>query len=184
MARSGYEVHGIDISAVAIEWARERFAADAVSGEFHHGSVCEMPFFDSASFDIVVDGSCLHCLIGDDRTRCLTEVRRILQPDGVFVVSSMCGLPKSEAAQARFDSRHGLLLDHGQPYRTLKPLSEIARELGQSGFDVQDNRLSVNAWWDHVTMICRIARGHLPSRKIENGSTSAQQPPEQQTAGD
>ncbi len=156
MARRGYEVHGIDISGTAVAWAEERFAQCGLSGAFHHGSVCAMPFFPEASFDVVIDGSCLHCLIGNDRTRCLQEVRRALRPQGIFVVSSMCGLPKSDEAKSRFDPRTCHLLENGRPYRTLKPLADLARELTGSGFEVRDSRVSVNPWWDHVTMVCRI----------------------------
>jgi 2-polyprenyl-3-methyl-5-hydroxy-6-metoxy-1,4-benzoquinol methylase len=156
MARKGYEVHGIDISGTAIVWAEEQFAQSALAGRFLHGDVCAMPFFADESFDIVIDGSCLHCLIGDDRTRCLGEVRRILRPGGLFVVSSMCGLPKSDEAKTRFDAQTGHLLEDGRPHRTLKPLADLTSELANSGFEVLDSRLSVNPWWDHVTMVCGI----------------------------
>jgi ubiquinone/menaquinone biosynthesis C-methylase UbiE len=159
MAQKGYEVHGVDISETAIAWAEQQFAAGALSGSFRQGSVCEMPFFPERSFDVVIDGSCLHCLIGNDRARCLQEVRRILRLNGVFVVSSMCGLPKSEEAKARFDPATGHLLENGRAYRTLKPLADIASELMEQGFEVRDSRLSVNPWWDHVTMTCRISDG-------------------------
>ncbi len=68
MARRGYEVHGIDISQAAIAWAEEAFTENGLAGSFRQGSVCAMPFFAGNSFDIVIDGSCLHCLIGGDRT--------------------------------------------------------------------------------------------------------------------
>jgi ubiquinone/menaquinone biosynthesis C-methylase UbiE len=154
MAGKGYEAHGVDISDTAIVWARERFAAAGLSAVLRQGSVCAMPFFDDDRFDIVIDGSCLHCLIGDDRARCLVEVRRILRPDGVFIVSSMCGLPKSDDAQARFDPQTDCLIESGEPYRTLKPLAEIERELLDAGFAVKDRSVAVNQWWDHATLVC------------------------------
>jgi ubiquinone/menaquinone biosynthesis C-methylase UbiE len=157
MAGKGYEVHGIDISETAIVWAKEQFAERGLSGAFREGDVCEVPFIPDASFDIVMDGSCLHCLIGCYRTRCLQEVRRILRPDGVFVVSTMCGLPKSDEAKARFDPINEQLLQNGCPYRTLKPLTDIARELMDAGFEVRDSAVSVNSWWDHATIVCRMA---------------------------
>jgi ubiquinone/menaquinone biosynthesis C-methylase UbiE len=159
MAQKGYEVHGVDISETAIAWAEQQFAAAALAGAFRQGSVCEMPFFAESFFDVVIDGSCLHCLIGNDRARCLGEVRRILRCEGVFIVSSMCGLPKSEEAKARFDPQTGHLLENGRAYRTLKPLADIASELMEQGFEVRDSRLSVNPWWDHVTMTCRSTSG-------------------------
>jgi SAM-dependent methyltransferase len=156
MAQKGYETHGIDISRTAIAWAEKQLAEIALSGSFRHGDVCDMPFFPDGFFDAVMDGSCLHCLIGNDRTRCLQEVHRVLQPRGIFVVSSMCGLPKSDEAKARFDPAACHLLENGRPYRTLKPLADLAREVAGAGFEVQDSRVSVNPWWDHVSMVCRI----------------------------
>lgn len=164
MARKGYAVHGIDISETAIMWAKPQFAEAGLSGCFRQGNVCEMPFVSASFFDIVMDGSCLHCLIGDDRARCLREVHRTLRRGGVFVVSSMCGLPKSDEAKARFDPITSQLLQNGRPYRTLKPLTDIARELMDLGFEVQDSRVSVNPWWDHVTMVCHITGCQNSSR--------------------
>ena len=164
MARKGYEVHGVDISETAIAWASERFTETAISGSFRQGNVCAMPFLAERSFDVVIDGSCLHCLIGNDRTRCLGEVRRILKSEGLFVVSSMCGLPKSDEAKARFDAQTGHLLENGRPHRTLMPLADLASELMNAGFDVQDSRLNVNPWWDHVTMVCQLRDSQNSSR--------------------
>ncbi len=126
LAGKGYEVHGIDISPTAVDWARERFAEAGLVGTFRQGNVCEMSMFNDASFDAVMDGQCLHCLIGDDRPACLKEVRRILSPNGVFVVSSMCGPPKSDEAKASFDAASRSLKKDGEAYRTLKPLSELS----------------------------------------------------------
>ncbi|MGO1075515.1 class I SAM-dependent methyltransferase [Inquilinus sp. CA228] len=154
MAGKGYEVHGIDIAGTVVAWARERFAAAGLRGSFHQGTVCRMPVFADSSFDIVFDGSCLHCLIGGDRGLCLAEVRRILQPDGVLVVSSMCGEPRSGDARARFDSRTYCLMQDDHPYRTLKPLAAIEAELAEAGFAVRDRSVRVNPWWDHATLVC------------------------------
>jgi len=154
LAAKGYEVHGIDIAGTAVAWARERFAAAGLRGTFHHGTVCRMPVFADSSFDIVFDGSCLHCLISGDRGLCLAEVRRILRPDGVFVVSSMCGEPRSDDARARFDPQMFCLMQDGRPYRTLKPLVVLEAELAEAGFAVRDRSVHVNPWWDHATLVC------------------------------
>jgi ubiquinone/menaquinone biosynthesis C-methylase UbiE len=157
LAGKGYEVYGIDISPTAVDWARERFAEANLVGTFRQGNVCEMSMLNDASFDAVMDGQCLHCLIGDDRAACLKEVRRILSPSGVFVVSSMCGAPKSEEAKVSFDAASRSLKKDGEAYRTLKPLNELCSELTNAGFTVTDAKVTVNAWWDHATIACRVA---------------------------
>ncbi|MDQ8729588.1 hypothetical protein [Bradyrhizobium sp. LHD-71] len=78
-----------------------------------------------------------------------------MAPEGIFVVSSMCGEPKSEEAKASCDARSLCLLRGGYPYRTLKPLPELCRELTDAGFDVLDAKLAINPWWDHATIVCR-----------------------------
>lgn len=154
MAERGYEVHGIDISGTAITWAQEAAEAAGRRAVFRQGDVRAMTFFADGLFDVVMDGQCLHCLTGDARALCLAGVHRILRPEGTFVVSSMCGAPKSADARARFDPDRHLLLAEGKPSRTLKPLDDLGRELQQAGFVIEAQWLSINPWWDHVTVIC------------------------------
>ncbi|GGC45454.1 class I SAM-dependent methyltransferase [Chelatococcus reniformis] len=155
MAQRGYRVHGIDLSPTAIAWAEERFAAAGLAGAFRIGDVREMSAFADQSFDIVLDGSCLHCLIDDDdRARCLTEVRRMLRPAGAFIVSHMCGPPKSADAKARFDVQTCRLIEDGAPARALKPLAALAAELTAAGYTVCRTWLAENPWWDHATLVC------------------------------
>jgi 2-polyprenyl-3-methyl-5-hydroxy-6-metoxy-1,4-benzoquinol methylase len=152
-ARRGYSVDGIDLSREAIAWARECGASDGLDVSFHHGNVCTMPFLASGLFDVVIDGNCLHCIMGDERKNCLDEVHRVLRPDGIFVVSTMCGEPKSDDACARFDSESRVLFADGRPYRVLKPADEIESELARAGFRVANKRIQINPWWDHLTLV-------------------------------
>jgi SAM-dependent methyltransferase len=163
MAERGYRVHGIDLSPTAIAWAEERFAAAGLTGSLRIGDVRAMPDFADQSFDIVLDGSSLHCLIDDDdRARCLAEVRRMLRPAGAFIVSHMCGPPKSADAKARFDAQTCRLLESGAPARALKPLEALVAELTAAGYAVCRTWLADNPWWDHATLVCRHAGRRRP----------------------
>lgn len=155
LAERGYQVHCIDMSPTAIAWAGEMFQAAALTGHFVQGDVRTMPVFGTAAFDLVYDGACLHCLVGADRGLCLAEVRRILQPGGLFIASTMCGPPRSPDALARYDAELECLVEDGVPARTLKPLTALLAELGEAGFDIEDHRVSVNPWWDHATIVAR-----------------------------
>jgi SAM-dependent methyltransferase len=152
-ARRGYQVGGVDLSGEAVAWTRERIAAANLAGTFLQGDVCAMPFFDAGAFDLVVDGNCLHCIFGDDRARALNETFRVLRPGGTFVVSTMCGEPKPEAVRERFDRARGILFENGSPHRTLKSAEAIEAEVGRAGFRVVDRTISVNPWWDHLTLV-------------------------------
>lgn len=154
-AVQGYRIHGIDLSAVAVSWATELFAAAGLPGHFRQGRVDSMPFYDTASFDLVVDGNCFHCLLDHERPRCLTEIRRILRPGGMFVISTMCGEPKTDEVRRRFDPRTRQLLDHGRPFRTLKPACEILGEIGAAQFHVSHHVIGEGAMWNHLVALCR-----------------------------
>jgi SAM-dependent methyltransferase len=76
-------VSGVDLDADAVATAKERYGelAEAVV----EGDLRELPF-DAESFDVVV---CLEALEHvDGAGKALAELRRVLRPDGVLVVSS------------------------------------------------------------------------------------------------
>lgn len=155
LAKAGYGVGGIDISEVAVEWARDIFADAGESGSVRHGDVRDMSCYATGSWDLVLDGKCLHCLIGDDRGICLREVHRLLVGGGTFVVSTMCDAPKSQDAIASFDAVSKCLVADGRPYRTLLPLADLCAELQEAAFEIVETDVAVNAWWNHASIVCR-----------------------------
>jgi Methyltransferase domain len=59
---------GVDVSPAAIDWATER--STSFSGvDFRVDDVLHLATCADADFDAVVDGHCLHCIIGPDRRR-------------------------------------------------------------------------------------------------------------------
>jgi ubiquinone/menaquinone biosynthesis C-methylase UbiE len=126
-----------------------------VSGDFHCGDVRAMPFGEE-SFEVVIDGNCFHCLFGSDRSQCLQEVRRVLKRGGTFVLSSMCGDLKLDRFMPRYSESGRCLMRDGRPYRTLKPPREIEGELAVAGFRVLHREVSINPWWDHLTVVATI----------------------------
>lgn len=153
-ALRGDTVWGVDFAPTAIEWAKARFTQAGLPAHFFTGDVCHLPQCDDAMFDLIVDGSCLHCLIGDARQRCLAEVRRLLKPTGYFVISSMCGLPRYAGDIAAYDSDQQCLLRQGQAWRTLKPLADLLEEVQNAQFVVHASQVNENPWWDHATIVC------------------------------
>jgi SAM-dependent methyltransferase len=85
----GYRGVGIDVSKTALQMARA--ASKGRPLRFVHGDVCTSDFARPASFDICIDGLCLHCIVDSgDRTRLLKRVASLLRPGGLFIVTSMC----------------------------------------------------------------------------------------------
>ena len=87
----GYEAYGMDIAPSAIAWAKEKAQAQQSQVQFTVGSVLDLAAYPDNFFHLVVDGRCLHCIIGPDRAATLASVYRVLQPGGGFLVQSMCG---------------------------------------------------------------------------------------------
>lgn len=86
------KVTGIDIyegvsgtsPVSAIRNARAKGVADRT--EFKHGNVLDLPFEDS-TFDVVTMGSVLHEMHGENlEKKALSEVKRVLKPDGRLIV--------------------------------------------------------------------------------------------------
>ncbi len=154
LAERGYSVWGIDFSETAIRWAEERFHQAGHSAHFFVGDVCRIHQFMDSSFELIIDGSCLHCLIDDDRALFFSEVKRLLKPGGKFVISSMCGTPGYTSDISAYDPVSYHLLKEGQPWRTLKPLAALTDEVQEAQFNVLAIRVNNNPWWDHATLVC------------------------------
>jgi ubiquinone/menaquinone biosynthesis C-methylase UbiE len=91
LAKRGYQVAGIDIAPTAVDWAIANAAAAGVIIRFERGDVCTLESFPDGGFDCVLDGHCLHCIIGPDRPRMLAAAHRVLKPGGYFLIDTMCG---------------------------------------------------------------------------------------------
>ncbi|MGV2879496.1 class I SAM-dependent methyltransferase [Pantoea vagans] len=154
LAEWGYCVWGADWSETAIRWAENRFQQAGLTAKFLVSNVCHIPQCNDASFELIIDGSCLHCLIDDARKLFFAEVRRLLSPEGRFVISSMCGTPRHAEDIDAYDPVSHHLLKAGQPWRTLKPLPDLIHEVENAHFNVEAISVNENSWWDHATLVC------------------------------
>lgn len=126
----GFEFTGIDISPTAIAWANERGVSGArfLVGDLTAGI--------DGEYDLIIDGHCLHCIIGDDRATLLANVRAALPPRGHFFVSTMCGEVTIPALRACFDPVARCQVVGGVARRFIGDAGEILEELRAAGFDV------------------------------------------------
>jgi SAM-dependent methyltransferase len=101
LAKLGYRVTGVDLSATSLELARARAAEAGVDVDFRQGDMREIDF--DAEFDAVVN---LFTSFGyfddeaDDR-RVLERVARSLKPGGVFVIDVISLLAIARSFQPR-----------------------------------------------------------------------------------
>jgi SAM-dependent methyltransferase len=153
-ASAGYQVTGVDYSESAVRWARQSFEERNLVGEFHCADIAlGLPQLEDRQFSVVLDGNCLHCVLGDARAPALAAIRRVVRDDGTFIVSSMCGEPRSPEARTAFDPSSRYLREDGRACRYLPPRDVLIEEIRVAGFRPISWRLQENDWWDHLWMI-------------------------------
>ena len=137
LAEKGYEIHGIDISPTAIQWAKEKADNENITASFTEGSVLDLDYQDN-TFDIVMDGHCFHCIIGDDRNTFLEEAGRVLKPGGILMIMTMCGNVTDENIKNKFDEETKCLILDGIAARYIGSLEDVLNEIKNSGFRLID----------------------------------------------
>ena len=80
-AREGFSVSGLDASKDAIEFAKSRFLAEGLQGEFQVGNFSNMPYSDSV-FDVVIDRAALTHVNLSSARDAVAEVLRVLKSEG------------------------------------------------------------------------------------------------------
>lgn len=127
LAQKGYEVTGIDISPTAVAWAKEKTPETNYNISYLVADLTQPDLLPGESFDLIVDGNCLHCIIGQDRAAFLGNVHRLLKAGGLFFISSLCSQRAADQT----------IVLEGNPYRYLPTPPNLQRELETAGFQVQ-----------------------------------------------
>jgi SAM-dependent methyltransferase len=104
LARAGFEVDAVDLSAAALEWARSRAEVAGAAVRFHRGNVFDpqaVPLH--GTYDLVFDSGCFHHLPPHRRISYLALLDRHLAPGGHFGLSCFAsGQMGSELPDADF----------------------------------------------------------------------------------
>ena len=89
VCKRGFEGLGVDVSKTAVSMAREQ--SKGLDIRFKKADVCSAAISRPGSFDLAIDGHCLHCIIRpEDRKTFLSNTHRLLKTGGLFVVLTMC----------------------------------------------------------------------------------------------
>lgn len=135
LAQAGYSVMGIDIAPTAIAWAAENAVQAGVAAEFQVGDVRDLAAVADESVDLVLDGNCLHCIIGADRVPFLASAWRVLRADGILCVQTMCdNAPDRSITGAEFDPESRCLIAEGIAQRYIGRSNDILGEIMAAGF--------------------------------------------------
>lgn len=132
-AARGYAVTGIDIAPSAIAWAQEKASERGLAPRFLVGEVTALPF-EPDRFDVVLDGHCMHCIVGDDRAQVLGEALRVLRPGGVFHMNTMVGDPAPGPLLDSFDPASRCLVHGDIATRYLGLPQDVVAEVEAAGF--------------------------------------------------
>lgn len=144
-AQSGWEAHGIDISPTAVAWALERSNALGLTLDVRTGSVLELEPYATSRFDLVLDGHCLHCIIGVDRSRFFQEAMRVLKPGGKLLVLTMAGDASAVPMRGQYDPVSRCQVIDGTMTRYFGDPLSIVDEIVQAGFRVDYEELQVRS---------------------------------------
>ena len=84
LARTAESVVGIDIDENAIRHAKNKYIRSNL--QFKQGSITDIPIEGQSIFDVIVCFEAIEHI--DDHEKLLKEVKRLLTPDGLFIVST------------------------------------------------------------------------------------------------
>jgi SAM-dependent methyltransferase len=84
MAGQAAEVYGVDIDEAAVRHASEKYSRSNL--HFLKGSITDVPVSGSGTFDVIVCFEAIEHI--EEHDALLGEVKRLLKPDGLFIVST------------------------------------------------------------------------------------------------
>lgn len=102
LARNGFQVDAVDISATAIAWATER--ANGLDVRFRHGDA----FTTEGSYDLIYDSGCFHHLPPHRRISYLSLLDRALKSGGHFALTCFTAEEGTAAPDADLYRQGGL----------------------------------------------------------------------------
>ncbi|GGI95771.1 class I SAM-dependent methyltransferase [Streptomyces brasiliensis] len=110
LASLGFEVDAVDLSPVAVDWARERAAEAGADVRFHRGDAFAlMGKVLRGPYDLVHDSGCFHHLPPHRRVSYLALLDELLAPGGLFVLTCFAaGAMGSELPDAELYGHAGL----------------------------------------------------------------------------
>jgi ubiquinone/menaquinone biosynthesis C-methylase UbiE len=99
--------------------------------------VLELSEVEAGTFDMAVDGRCLHCIIGKDRARFLNTAYRVLKPSGILLINTMCNeVPKTPYWQEHFDPATRCTLHGDLATRYIGDSNDILQEIISASFRI------------------------------------------------
>ena len=142
LAAKGYAAEGLDISPTMVEEARSAAAALGVDVRFRVGDAVTLPY-DQGAFDAVVFAcNGIGHLTRDGKVACLLEIKRVLRPGGVALLSLRTPYAVNSMLPRLLRNivlpRHGLRPDeegNGDEYVQRPPLGWLVSQCREARLD-------------------------------------------------
>jgi SAM-dependent methyltransferase len=165
LCAKGFSGVGVDVSRTAIAMARAQSRGLGI--RFKHADLCHGLPVKPATFDLALDGHCLHCIISaTDRKAFLRNVRRLLKPGGLFLVLTMAA-PVDRRALAKCCPNQ--ILRQRTLYVPLRHAGDVVGARRINGQLYMPTRCIRH--WKHILTELRRA-GFRPQLLRYNGSTA------------
>ena len=129
LARQGFRVEGLDLSATALQWAQDRVAQAGVDVVLRQQSVFDAQFA-AGSYDLVHDSGCFHHIAPHRRRQYVDLVVEALRPGGWFSLN--CFRPEGGSGYTDEQVYERASLGGGLGYT-----EEQLRAIWSRGLDVQ-----------------------------------------------
>lgn len=160
LSKLGFSVTGVDISATAIKLANALSAEQKMSIDFKVHDILDLELLNK-KFDLIYDSHCLHCIVFDeDRLKVLSGAKKILNPDGIFILDTMISTdgfdPAKDIKNLKYDTEGilwhktdqpevaGVQNEDGQfwcPQRRFYSVDKILSEVKEAGLEVLSQHL-------------------------------------------
>ncbi len=138
-AEQGYKVTGLEYSDVAHKESLELAKKAKLPVTFVKGDVLEADTPPLGRWDFITAVNLLHCLVTDnDRKKFFAVLKKLLKPDGVFYLSSMCGIPGEEIAKLTKIDKSTRIGSNGT--RIHLEAETILSELSANGLKILEHR--------------------------------------------
>ncbi len=149
LARQGYGVSLLDLSANNLSWAREKaLEAGVTLQSTTQGNAVDLSAFQAGSFDVVLlMGPLYHLIAEEERHTALEETSRVLKPGGVLCAS--------------FITRYAPLRDAAKRHPTwIVERADDTERLLSSGVLAQPDERFTDAYFAHPSEVLPLVEAH------------------------
>ncbi|MBN1969100.1 MAG: methyltransferase domain-containing protein [Candidatus Delongbacteria bacterium] len=134
LEKKGFNVVGIDISPEAIKWAKKIKYENNYNSSFYIANILDDELFGDEKYDLIIDSYCYHCIIGDDRDKFISNIKKLLKQNGFFIIQTMCNEP-AEDILPYYDKKSRCMIKNGIAGRYFGKEDSIITELTEFGFE-------------------------------------------------